>query len=174
MRFDSSCYPLFVVSSVCDNLEHWFAEPFSCHSDRSGGMPDVRGWQSHSPVIPAKAGIHRGWCCSRFTWKRGFHFLYFSFIVSVLWLDPKNQRSRLDPLGLNYAPAAREKVELASLRQQLFLGPLASAPFRDGPPAQVCYFLSLPNCLSSTPAGMIIVNVERWHEGTSEIPTLSI
>ena len=52
MRFDSSCYPLFVVSSVCDNLEHWFAEPFSCHSDRSGGMPDVRGGKATRLSFP--------------------------------------------------------------------------------------------------------------------------
>ena len=51
--------------------------------------------------------------------------------VSVLWLDPKNQRSRLDPLGLNYAPA-RGKFETrpdeSGLKQQIFFS-RACAPF---------------------------------------------
>jgi hypothetical protein len=41
--------------------------------------------------------------------------------VYVLWLDPKNQKSRLDLLGLNSTAARWKNFKLASLRQEIFL-----------------------------------------------------
>jgi hypothetical protein len=83
---------------------------------------------------------------------RGFAFLghddvqgslFLAFVsadeIIVLWLDPKNQRSRLDPLGLNSASARWENVKLATLRQHIFL--FACLRFVPGGPAAQVGFL---------------------------------
>jgi hypothetical protein len=53
-----------------------------------------------------------------------------------LYVAQQNQKSRLDPLGLNFASARWKMSKLAALRQDIFWGAgLRFIP--DGPPAQV-------------------------------------